>query len=87
MQINAQKPWLKNYLEGVPHEIDLAGHTSIVDFIEESFRQYPERIAIESMGYKISYRQLDILSKDFAAYLQTLGLDKGARVAIMFPNT
>ena len=86
MQINAQKPWLKNYLEGVPHEIDLAGHTSIVDFIEESFRQYPDRIAIESMGYKISYRQLDILSKDFAAYLQTLGLDKGARVAIMFPN-
>jgi long-chain acyl-CoA synthetase len=84
--MNAQKPWLKNYLEGVPHEIDLAGHTSIVDFIEESFRKFPDRIAIESMGYKISYRQLDILSKDFAAYLQTLGLDQDARVAIMFPN-
>lgn len=86
MQMNAQKPWLKNYLEGVPHEIELAGHTSIVDFIEESFRKYPDRIAMESMGHKISYRQLDILSKDFAAYLQTLGLDAGARVAIMFPN-
>ena len=86
MQMNAQKPWLKNYLEGVPHEIDLAGHTSIVDFIEESFSKYPERIAIESMGYTISYRQLDVLSKDFAAYLQTLGLDTGARIAIMFPN-
>lgn len=86
MQMNAQKPWLKNYLEGVPHEIDLAGHTSIVDFIEESFSKYPERIAIESMGYTISYRQLDVLSKDFAAYLQNLGLDTGARIAIMFPN-
>ncbi len=84
--MNAQKPWLKNYLEGVPHEIDLAGHTSIVDFIEESFSKYPERIAIESMGYTISYRQLDVLSKDFAAYLQNLGLDTGARIAIMFPN-
>lgn len=84
--MNAQKPWLKNYLEGVPHEIDLAGHTSIVDFIEESFSKYPERIAIESMGHTISYRQLDVLSKDFAAYLQTLGLDTGARIAIMFPN-
>lgn len=84
--MNAQKPWLKNYLEGVPYEIDLAGHTSIVDFIEESFRKYPDRIAIESMGHKISYRQLDALSKDFAAYLQTLGLDAGARVGIMFPN-
>ena len=84
--MNAQKPWLKNYLEGVPHEIDLAGHTSIVDFIEESFSKYPERIAIESMGHTISYRQLDVLSKDFAAYLQTLGLDTGAHIAIMFPN-
>ena len=84
--MNAQKPWLKNYLEGVPHEIDLAGHGSIVDFLEESFCKFSDRVAIESMGHKISYRQLDILSKDFAAYLQTLGLDAGARVAIMFPN-
>ena len=84
--MNTQKPWLKNYLEGVPHEIDLAGYASIVDFIEESFAKYPDRIAIESMGHKISYRQLDILSKDFAAYLQTLGLEAGSRIAIMFPN-
>ena len=84
--MNPQKPWLKNYLEGVPHEIDLAGYASIVELLETSFVQYPHRIAIESMGYSISYRQLDILSKDFAAYLQTLGLDAGARIAIMFPN-
>ena len=86
MNMNPQKPWLKNYLEGVPHEIDLAGHISIVELLEASFAKYPHRIAIESMGYSISYRQLDILSKDFAAYLQTLGLDAGARIAIMFPN-
>jgi long-chain acyl-CoA synthetase len=86
MNMNPQKPWLKNYLEGVPHEIDLAGHVSIVELLEVSFAKYPHRIAIESMGHSISYRQLDILSKDFAAYLQTLGLDAGARIAIMFPN-
>jgi long-chain acyl-CoA synthetase len=86
MQMNTQKPWLKNYLEGVPHEINLAGHTSIVGFLEEAFRMHPDRIAMESMGHKISYRQLDILSKDFAAYLQTLGLEAGSRIAIMFPN-
>ena len=84
--MNPQKPWLKNYLEGVPHEIDLADHISIVELLEASFAKYPHRIAIESMGYSISYSQLDILSKDFAAYLQTLGLDAGARIAIMFPN-
>ena len=84
--MNPKFPWLKNYLEGVPHEIDLAGHTSIVDFLETSFSIYPDRIAIESMGHKISYRQLDILSKDFAAYLQTLSLEPGSRIGIMFPN-
>ncbi len=84
--MNPKFPWLKNYLEGVPHEIDLAGHASIVDFLEESFSSYPDRIAIESMGHKISYRQLDILSKDFAAYLQTLSLEPGSRIGIMFPN-
>jgi long-chain acyl-CoA synthetase len=86
MNMNPQKPWLKNYLESVPHEIDLAGHVSIMELLEASFDKYPHRIAIESMGYSISYRQLDIFSRDFAAYLQTLGLDAGARIAIMFPN-
>ena len=86
MHINTRKPWLKNYLEGVPHEIDLAAYSSVVELIEESFQAYPDRMAIESMGHSISYRQLDILSKDFAAYLQTLGLEAGARIGIMFPN-
>lgn len=84
--MNARKPWLKNYLEGVPHEIDLSAYSSVVDLIEKSFQAYPDRIAIESMGHSISYRQLDTLSKDFAAYLQTLGLEAGARIGIMFPN-
>jgi long-chain acyl-CoA synthetase len=38
------------------------------------------------MGKTLTYRELDLLSKDFAAYLQTLGLEPGSRVAIMFPN-
>ena len=86
MQMNNRKPWLKNYLEGVPHEIDLAAYSSVVELIEESFQAYPDRMAIESMGHSISYRQLNILSEDFAAYLQTLGLEAGARIGIMFPN-
>lgn len=86
MQINPHKPWLKNYLEGVPHEIDLSAYSSVVEMLEHSFVQHPNRVAIESMGHTINYRQLDIFSQDFAAYLQTLGLDAGARVAIMFPN-
>jgi len=84
--VNSAKPWLKNYPEGVPHEIDLSHYSSLVEIFEESFKRYPNRIVLESMGKTLTYRELDRLSKDFAAYLQTQGLEPGARVAIMFPN-
>lgn len=84
--MNPRFPWLKHYPKGVPHEVGLAGQVSLLDLIESSFAQFPDRIAIESMGKTMSYRKLDVLSQEFAAYLQTLGLKPRARVAIMFPN-
>lgn len=84
--MNSEKPWLKNYPGGVPHEIDISHHASLVEIFEESFRRYPNRRALESMGKTLTYRELDRLSKNFASYLQTLGLDPGFRVAIMLPN-
>ena len=84
--MNSEKPWLKNYPDGVPHEIDLSHYSSLVELFEESFKRYPNRVVLESMGRTLTYRELDHLSKDFASYLQTLGLEPGSRVAIMFPN-
>src|SRR5512134_3016201 len=55
--------------------------------LEESVRRYREQAAFESFGVQITYGELDRLSRDFAAYLQTrLGLRKGERVAVMLPN-
>lgn len=84
--MNSEKPWLKQYPAGVPQDIDLAHYGSLVEMFEESFKSYPNRIAIESMSHSWTYRQLDQLSKNFAAYLQTLDLEPGARIALMFPN-
>lgn len=84
--MNSRFPWLKNYLQGVPHDVDLTDQVSLLELMESSFAQFPDRIAMESMGKTISYRKLDLLSQEFAAYLQTLGLEPGARIAIMFPN-
>ena len=84
--MNSEKPWLKNYPDGVPHEIDLSHYSSLVELFEESFKRYPNRVVLESMGRTITYQELDHLSKDFASYLQTLDLEPGSRVAIMFPN-
>ena len=83
---NPSKPWLKSYPEGVPHNIDQSSFASLVEMFEESFVSYPNRNACEYLGKFMTYRELDKQSKSFAAYLQSLGLAPGSRVAIMLPN-
>jgi long-chain acyl-CoA synthetase len=80
------KPWLKNYPLDVPQEIGAPSHSSLADFFEECFERYDNRQAVESMGKFFTYRQLNSLSQEFASYLHILGLEKGARVALMYPN-
>ena len=86
MALNSSKPWLKNYPEGVPHEIGPLNHASLIELLDECFSRFGNRKAVEAMGKFFSYKELDRLSKDFAAHLQTLNLEKGARVALMYPN-
>ncbi|ANI99605.1 long-chain fatty acid--CoA ligase [Polynucleobacter wuianus] len=80
------KPWLKNYPDGVPSEIGEPSYASLTEFLEECFERFGNRKAVESMSKFFTYRQIDRLSRDFASYLHTLGLEKGARVALMYPN-
>ena len=84
--VNPAKPWLKNYPDGVPHEVNYSGYVSLLEMFDEAFTRYPERDACEFLGKRMNYRQLDSHSKHFASYLQSLGLESGARVAIMLPN-
>jgi len=86
MAINPSKPWLKNYPEGVPDDIGPLTHSSLIEFLDECFARFGNRKAIEAMGKFFLYKELDKLSKDFASYLQTLNLEEGARVALMYPN-
>ncbi len=78
--------WLSSYPEGVPSDIDVSQYSSLVGLMEESFTRYAERTAYSYMGKNISYAQTDTESQALAAYLQSLGLNKGDRVAIMMPN-
>ena len=78
--------WLKSYPPGVPSDIDVSRYASMVDMMEESFRKFADRPAYSFMGKEQSYRQVDELSQTFGVYLQSLGLAKGDRVAVMMPN-
>ncbi len=78
--------WLKSYPPGVPADLDTSLYSSLAALMVESFEKYADRTAYSFMGKDISYRQTDKLSQAFAVYLQSLGLAKGDRVAIMMPN-
>jgi len=81
-----EKIWLKQYPAGVPAQIDVTLYASLVTLLEESFTKHRTRPAYIFMGRTITFGQVDDASRALAAYLQSLGLDKGDRVAIMLPN-
>jgi len=81
-----EKIWLKQYPAGVPAEIDVKQYASLVTLMEESFVKYRALPAYIFMGKSVTFGQVDDASRALAAYLQSLGLDKGDRVAVMLPN-
>lgn len=81
-----ERIWLKQYPAGVPADIDVTQYSSLVELLEESFAKFSDRKAFICMDKSISYRDLDEMSLALAAYLQSKGLQKGARVALMMPN-
>ena len=80
------RPWLAHYPPGVPAEIDASGYSSLVDLLEDCFRRHATRDASICMDARMTYRDLDETSQALAGWLQSLGLERGTRVALMMPN-
>ncbi len=81
-----ERIWLKSYPPGVPADIDISQHRSLVELFDASVRQFGARPAFHNMGKQITFAELEAHSRAFGAWLQAKGLAKGARVAIMMPN-
>ena len=81
-----ERPWLKNYPVGIPANIDATQYETLVDFLKECFAKYSSNYAFECMGVRLTYKDTDRLSTQFAAYLHSRGLNPGDRIAIMMPN-
>ncbi|MES2025834.1 MAG: long-chain-fatty-acid--CoA ligase [Pseudomonadota bacterium] len=80
------KFWLKSYPEGVPAEIDPNQYGSLVELLDESFKKFADRKACICMDKSLTYGEVDVFSRELGAWLQSIGLAKGARVALMMPN-
>jgi long-chain acyl-CoA synthetase len=83
-----EKHWLKSYPPGVRAEIDINEYPSLKELIERGLAVHATRDAYVQMGKAMTYGDLDVLSAQFGAFLQSsCGLKKGDRVAVMMPNT
>ncbi|WCM93939.1 AMP-binding protein [Acidovorax sp. NCPPB 2350] len=78
--------WLKNYPPGVAHEVDPGRYRSVAHLLEESMRRHAAHPFSVCMERWMDYAELDQLSARLGAWLQSRGLEPGARVAIMLPN-
>lgn len=83
---SAAKPWHKSYPAGIATEIGEITDKSIADLMVSACRQYGSRPAFTCMDKTITFTELEELSRYVAGYLQSTGLKKGARVALMMPN-
>ena len=82
----AEKPWLKSYPSVVPPEIGPLPAESIGELLVNACRKFSSRPAFTCMGKSLDYNDMERQSSAFGAWLQSKGLAKGARVAIMMPN-
>jgi long-chain acyl-CoA synthetase len=81
-----EKVWLKHYPEGVPSEINPLEYRSLAHLLEEAFQKYASRRAFVCMDKALTYGEVDRLSRQLGAWLQSRGLAPQARVALMMPN-
>ncbi len=81
-----ERIWLQSYPDGVPADIDIDHIPSLVALFEDACAKYADKVAYISMGKEMTYGRLDEESRAFAGWLQSLGLKKGERVALMMPN-
>ncbi len=80
-----ERPWLKQYRPGVPHELGKLPYDSVADMLIESCEKFTSSVAYVNFGKSITYSELDEYSKQLAAYLQS-HFKVGDSIAIMMPN-
>ncbi|MEY3052516.1 MAG: hypothetical protein RLY31_2301 [Bacteroidota bacterium] len=86
MSDQTQRPWLRHYTKGVPANIDDSAYPTLAALIDETLKKFASRPAFSCMGKEMSFETVDQLSRDFAAYLHSRGLEPGDRIALMMPN-
>ncbi|KGX92862.1 long-chain fatty acid--CoA ligase [Pontibacillus halophilus JSM 076056 = DSM 19796] len=79
------KSWLKHYPNDVETDVQIPDW-SIPDMLEDTADKLPEQVALSFYKQEMTYKELNEASNVFARSLQSRGVKKGDRVAIMLPT-
>ncbi|MCU0830043.1 MAG: long-chain-fatty-acid--CoA ligase [Rhizobiaceae bacterium] len=80
------RPWLASYPPMVPQAMPPLTHASLAALLVDACERFAARSAFSCMGKALSFAEILASSRALAAHLQSRGLKKGARVALMMPN-
>jgi long-chain acyl-CoA synthetase len=80
-----ERIWHKSYAPGVKKTLDYEELT-IPRALTRSARKFPDNTALNYMGKKITYKELDGLVNRLARALSDLGIEPGDKVAVCLPN-
>ena len=83
--METDKRWLNLYPDQIAKNVYYRADT-LPQLLKNAASEYPTHKAIHFMGKEITFRSLYKKSLELAAYLQSLGVEKGDRVALMLPN-
>ena len=87
MKTNLNKPWLKNYPDGVSSNINFDEYSSLVDMFEKTCNRFSSNKAFTNFGVSFTFKEIYQKSSNLASFFQNeLNLSQGSRVAIMMPN-
>lgn len=81
-----ERIWQKSYPAGVPAEVDWSKYRSLGDLFESCAKTFAAKSAYVNMGRVVTFAELEVMTRNVGAWLQSRGLSKGAKVAVMLPN-
>ncbi|MCM3029907.1 long-chain-fatty-acid--CoA ligase [Niallia sp. MER 6] len=83
--METEKPWLELYPKETAKNVYYKAET-LPQLLRNAAKEYPKHKAVHFMGKELTFKQTYQKSSKLAAYLQSIGVNKGDRVAVMLPN-
>ena len=78
--------WHRGYDEGVPTTLEPYPERTLLDYLADAARNWPDRPALLFKGSRVTYRQLEEQSDALSAAFAAEGVKRGDRVALCLPN-